>query len=948
MSNEKRFINTIENKKFNTVKNATRDYYIYGFSQKGNNANWKLLSQMLHEKWKDGAIIEKDSTETFENPFLELFRFHRPSASCTKALNVLMELDPGLQLVEGINSLPPGQKFNLDEYYKRLDVMVDAYLNNREERPYLARTLWYKQLINASELPEYYRWEKLRDSEMLLYTTTITDGKEDVVRSNNDSDADYLMKKHEAGKHRYKALEKIMNPLVELGFVSNMSDPYNIPKRDAFLADFEKFNLKDNFILRRKKKLLNLKKKGSNEKYYKKSPITMEWLVEDEFLPEDFTERFYEFLSFYESYGSLGEVGTLLKRRILAAPVTAEYHSSIKFKNHRLITPVYDVLLLDFLNSIEKGYYCVVHYKKEHEDKESSALIAPLEIRISAESGRKYIVFYDLINENINAMRLDFIEKIQMITADELFRCSESKKIKLTDSIYCKESEHIVLDDELEKNTLSNLEKAREMLKLIVGTEFPGYRVTDNFKKGIKKAVLELTEDESNVFSARYAEATQGKTIHLEMMKTKEFRPYVRKHCGTVKKVIYPENSFATKEHNHLTRTEYEYDFDDFDAMYNLYYGDGELDFSYKLTKSPKESQNSVQTVEAHEYEGHSSLFNQYYSVYTEIIADAILNVTQGGDAKDIDKYVDDRLKKLENGLDDSEVESIRESIRDQFDETYLLHPQYKLAKSKKQISYLYNFLPFGKLEIRWLLASLDNKYAAMFLTDAEMERIRNRIKEAAPFEAKPFCFDAINYYDQKKRLGDQKDIISNGKIIIDAIHVDRQIEITKSDGETERISPVCITYSDYSNTFTLVGVKAWGPSGDNSNAEKKWINVPLHEITSVEVVEDLVRDRCDSLGEEPLCSVTVEFGNQYMISDRILNEMSAFKKECVYMSKQNRFEMTIYYSGDDYLEIVERLLGYGCKIKILRGDARTIGEFHSRLIKQHRLKVEKTQGGNE
>ena len=92
----------------------------------------------------------------------------------------------------------------------------------------------------------------------------------------------------------------------------------------------------------------------------------------------------------------------------------------------------------------------------------------------------------------------------------------------------------------------------------------------------------------------------------------------------------------------------------------------------------------------------------------------------------------------------------------------------------------------------------------------------------------------------------------------------------------------------------------------------------------------------------EHQASLTIELSEEKNTPDRILYELSPWKKRCRYDRNQRVYTLTIYYQDNDWMELVTRLLGYGPVIRILDRDSNIYQEYQQRLKEQ--LEIEKTK----
>ena len=185
--------------------------------------------------------------------------------------------------------------------------------------------------------------------------------------------------------------------------------------------------------------------------------------------------------------------------------------------------------------------------------------------------------------------------------------------------------------------------------------------------------------------------------------------------------------------------------------------------------------------------------------------------------------------------------------------------------------------------------------------------------------------------------------------VILESINSQKSLSITYCDNHgkiiTGEFDPAVIEYSKRNNSF-----QGYFLVHGKSNKPVMIFNFPqIIEISAAGNGFDhaAAEKRYDRLIEKNTASVEFEFIDERNLADRILTELSPWKRECV--KDGDHYRIKLYYrkgTGNDMgeeLDIVIRLMSFGACLKFIDMSKDSIGQLiKERTDKQFELIYEK------
>lgn len=933
-------------------KNTIRDYYVYGFKSSKNEFSqsasavenrWKTLSKSLGDKWSfhnnDGRKYIELETSSFglENPVDDLYFYHNLQYF-GEYLTYLLILDSNSYLRNGIAALPIDCEA-LDQVKYGGKIMP---VQECDEVTYAIISNWQKQLENMEKKEPVYRI-----SRQLAIWTKIT-------RDKLGLDVD--------SKHRYKTLEYMVGKLYELGVVGDLRD--DTAKRNAWLkAEWEEYSIanknsadKEHHVTKR---YFNSKK--SRVHYWFKSTLTMRNLLKEadkEKNESDFRlmVSFKEMCDFFSQYYPLGTFGKLLSERCEGQFICD--NDIFRIKNNYIQKNLYSYNLIDLIIAIENEYFCLIKYTHGTNLRTSEILAIPLEIRISVINGREYVLYYDPEYLTIGSIRLEFIDKITIYT-----KITKGSKIVNThndkgNNVSKKEIKSLL--DKKSQEIKKKIIIAKEMLPYIWGVETPKNRVGKKWKKNLVEISLPIIYDEINERYIKNRINKEKRNISditsFEVFPTKEIRNWVRSFYMRLDvasdKTIGELNISKDVESMKKVYMGDKLIFKNFGAINEVDYILGHKEETAKITDYSEIKYEIIGKVLA---EPHDTLFNELFSNYAIVLADSVLESSDEKASVNIEKCLSNNIDKRLSYLSNSEKQITRDVLIQLLKNSELINKNRQTrfvmkGGSKKENGYLHSLLPLTKMECRWLITVLEDPLAHIFLTDEQINVLKDNVNNVQ-LNVNPINMECINYYDRYnlidrsniytsklKRYSDND--IKTVKTIYNAIREGKKILFMYTNGNEKsymvKCSPVYLEYSRRDDVFRLECV----------NADKKYIvkyNIPrISKIKNLEESFDIKysREMYEKIYKENILSIDIDFyEGEKNILDRLLTEFSIWKKTCRYDIEKNKYTMKLNYNISDEKEILIRLLGYGPYIKIRSSsDNYILSELQRRIDEQYKI----------
>lgn len=921
-------------------KNILRDYYVYGFknyNKMGTDRNDYLrIQNILGDNWilernKNTYVSLKEPKEIESNEFSTFYFFHNiPKTHSLKFdLNYIFDLNKNIKLNNGFTSLQIVPE--LDHLIEEVDDKGNDIDNMKKILQKAIYLNWKEEIKNNAKNDRVI----IRNTKQLELLTVKTNNKK------NDN-------KRNANNH--------LSNMYKLGLVNNLSydNPEELKKWinqqyiDRHYKDLPFPNLlklvimQDNCLTNQREEIKELKKSSLN--YWKINSINAKYLFDDIDLLS-----IYNMLDFYSQTIMFGEIGELLKQRIIKR-LGKELYSAFRFKNNYLLSTLNDYNLYDLYYAMENEYICYIKYthginKNVCVYDNGEYIIKPLEVRISTSNGREHIMCYDIINERILSLRLDFIDEI-IVYKDVLSKRNDKKNSNFI--IQIKNNIDSYRINQNYKNLSMGLiikrkdikdKKAKEKLKYVWGVNTNQMLISDK-NVSIGDRIVKFDEKNKNfnlLLQKRiYGFSKKKNIIKQKQLKNNEMIPWVRTLYGYVEDTDILDLNF------------------DVEAIYGLYCNGKNLEERKNKGKSNLNKNDKIDNQELlidtdcnnkfiiDKTELHGSIFNEYFSVFTTIMVDSLLEVNKQYKIQKkslteskvksiiINEIKNNKLLKDINyeGLDDIIFNELRYSellLRDSNGKHFT---RYDTSNCE---SYLWDILPLSKNEIRWLNTILNHPYTILFIDDNIRMKLLDKIKKSS---VKKFNLHFVNYYDQVKSSSIEQNSTVIKTLINIIIKEHKKIKISYMDGVKKEITccPVWIEYSKKYNNMQIRFRKVENKSLIDINKIKK--------ITILEDDYNLEEERNAVLTEikDNKKIILIQFFDEVGVPDRILNEFSPWNKTCTYDSSSTLYNLKLYYDDDEEMEIVEKLLGYGPYIKVVNDTGEVLEKIRELIVRQRNI----------
>ncbi|MGN0338586.1 MAG: hypothetical protein ACI4EE_13925 [Lachnospiraceae bacterium] len=901
----KHFDELIVTNKFDDIfRNIIREYYIYGFKHyaqigkaqvKQQEKHWEILKKVFGDKWefikrgKGSQAIRVIQLETesncTENPLDELYFFHNLS-SVVYYLDIILSMDENTIFFDVKWILGETPK----EESKKIDELFDS-CHDDQGNEYSVMDSWIKRLK---------KWKNIRRIDDISNQSCV------MMKSQLSELVGYI---------KPDALEKKIKELARLGILRN-----------------------------------HKQRKGERD-YWTLSPITMKKMIqigrneyrtmipdEKKFLEKiSFERRFLDMCEFFSQYYMLGEIGSIVRKRLQCID-NGQETNVFRFKHNYLQKSLYDYNLIDLLYAIEEEKYCWIQYTKALDAKYSEKCIFPLEVRLNVVNGREYILFYDIKNNSIGSLRIEFIDKIvtykSVETIEEVIYNLDSKEER--------ECLISIQEDVLKKKK----QTAKAMLPYIFGVEVSDCQVDDEWETRLKTYQFTVDYDEKEMFiksrldrknrSSECDEKNIG-IIHIKCFPTKELRQWIR--------------SFYSRIYDIQGADDINYQ-DDVKSIWDLYFDRKELETEYEEKPTDQENYQTKYNVIGTKQEcmNHEELFHEIFSNYSVVLANSVLACfsckSLGSpfirDTVSIEVALEEQVRKMFSYYTDEEVNEITSSLLDFITEKSQLiqSGRTKPRYLTRNTDYLYELLPITNIERRWLLSVFQDPLAQMFFPKEVLKPMYVYIQGEEPYMQKPFERKVVKYFNLRNpvtNIDGFSSCISEGlsysgkeisflRKVYKAMRVKAKVNIKYLNSAGKRrcrvSAPAWIEYSHMDGVFRVCDV--YRKKGQMCNGK---INVPriqslkCESESSYNLKEEQNRYIMNCERSIKTLHITFYWGKRNL-PDRILTELSLWKKKCIYDKKTGRFDMTLYYPEDDQKDILIRLMGYGSYIKIWSSDS--------------------------
>lgn len=914
---------------------------------KGDFIDYKKGQIDSKKENKHVECVTIDTRKIPDNPFFELYRHcienaSRDGESFSLTYALLMNFHLGKKLLRyDFTPLTTDQLEELDYCLKTLATNIEAETNRRGPS----------------------KWENLSISDKTKYAEKAI---ERFSREHDDLDDIYeyiLMnrKKIDYINDRF-VLDDDDNDFIEKNDLFRIMQHYNI-RIDSKQFGNKLANLVQLGIL--------VSKKIGQRLYYALSNVYIKDIIGAD---SDLLVRFSEMVSFFSQISTLGEIGCYLLDRLPDLTLCPIY-----YKHNYIKRALNDYNIIDLLHAIENSFWIDIEYRNASiVDLQYQKIVCfPIEIRESVTDGRQYLVFYHPKYRSVSALRIDFIDSIVILDKMEKYICSGCNKVayyekngspekkidpytkfcELPDDYCCPKchahKSTFVLED---THIRDDIKRAKKLVSYTWGTAFGDFQdgnVVSSFEPNRVRIVVCYNENEDFIKSR-----LQREIRHCEDPEEVDIEGYG--HClEFIAEVANPLEmlqwlrSYTTRivtiEINGKECHEF---VDEVIKTYEAYDPYAEKTPTKVLPEFNEVQSNKVQFLDNRDSsfkvinDMHSLLFNEIHSNPFSKTGRILHTVISHGD---VDK---EDLKKTYKNWFRFEAAKDRELQIENILKTFVTHITRKFKKPgdyfpsteeadisvftlKKgvRLDNIKDLIPLTALEVQWLHDILAHPLAKCFLTNNEIDEIREQLPNRNWFD-----INSVVLYDQflkSEALYEYNNYGDTAKTIMKAIRENRVLKI-KYKSQYGRVSdyicsPAYIEYSKRDNRIRVCAV---------SHKTVRTFNLDrIICVTPSDVSFDMaeMKNIIESYSKSSERALIIFFNEEKNVPDRILTEFSCFKKKCVKWGN-NRYRMTLYYNKEDKREILVRLLSYGSQIFVFDDTGDVRNELIDRL--EHQLEL--------
>ncbi len=703
------------------------------------------------------------------------------------------------------------------------------------------------------------------------------------------------------------------------------------------------------FLNEENKALLNYCKKleqtGILKKASRKKPV--QWKLNDITLSKIIdccgseTSNFIMALDFFSRYYILGEFGTYILSR---------YHfnqkSIFRFKHEYFSQALNDYVLIDLLHAIKNKIWCKIKKSNITNSKERSFLCFPLEIRSSQVTGRQYLSLYEPFRRSYYNIRLEFIEEVTFV-----------KDIKY-------KSEDINLKNEYIKQDIKNAIEAISCSWGVSTTkEQTGNAVSPVRRYKVSLTINYIPGKEYFILNRIKHERRNGKIkvyknkikLTFSVTDTLEMRPWVRTlysrisdysgiDCagfklpddvsllyekksampvGSPSRIIWeiPDGaeytSYECTESSHL-----------FNAVFGLYYGiwSDTLSMLYSQ-KADRSVENCISETQLNE------IINEVFRRREKETGRSTIDLMTNGSADDL-QYGIIGCSFLNEGYSRPEYDKKmwKKKLSDSDRKSEFKKYYYQKYKAKTDTDLMYDVIPLTTWELKWLKSVLNDSKMELFIS----EQLKAKIEDIIPDDIEKININDVKYYD--RYYSDDSDLELKPEIfrtLIQAVSENKSVDIhynTKSGNMRKgTYNPLTIEFSKRDNVFRLFSQSVKNGKICVMNCER----IISCSISGKHFDAEQAQNSLEKFNSKNQCSVVLEFKNVRNIPDRILSELSPWKKTCQYNKETGIYTLTVYYHKHDEIDLVIRIMSYGAGVRVTDKEHFIYKEIMRRLETQ-------------
>lgn len=975
-----------------SFRNALRDYYSYGFQGRSSceakslgtrAADWERLNGILKDylEWSTDCpegtekrirYATADSQSALSNPFHRVYRFCRfNDRDPLVFFNVIFALSGDVELSGGEEAA----------IWERLGIDLEEQAGRRKRCQYLDFFIQHEgkeihltekkqALILETETGDSVKVLK-RDGDFLkrlyrywsfIHTHTGTVCRQGSLMGSRNGvkerlalpksslpDMEMAQKLVEAGGSvkAYKesiylpdTIEYLEQQLSDLeedrkaheGLTASQLQCFYPGKQALFTGDTNGLNQK----LQEWERLGILKKAAKEgealpEVRWKLSSLTLGKLLDTlEKAYPGFEEKFYGALDFFARYQVLGACGSFLMDRM---SLSLNLKPAFRFQQDYFMQALNDFNQIDLLDALEKDQWCRIKYRHGTQNFCVELLCRPLELRIGLTTGREYLVYYEPFQRSYTSLRLEFIEEVTCFEEEELL------------PLFSQSREEI--DQEL-KNARKNMscswgiattesQQDNAVSELFPGTVCLRIAGDSQEKEGIRERLLGEARGDGRV-----TEEEEGDLVfQAQISSPKEMRPWLRSFYSSIVSCsgMDTEGFFWKEDVKKCRRALDEELFREEAGEPNTWTLSEEKKEQLKESKKGKKAQ------------AHEALFHEIYSIYYYIMAEILMGCSSSLKSAGLSRpELQEIIKKVQGWYDGKKgiwtdtlsAEAVWRLLdtgafgKREKNQASALHSKYVCRPEQ----YFYrDILPLTKLEIRWLKTMLSSPKLACFLTEEEIGQMKKLLEEEAP-DIAPLPMEKIVFYDRYRIPPEQQERkmpYLGG--LLEGIYEEKLIKLSWREPSgirrQETLRPVLLEFSKKYDRFRICLQSA------KEDGQLCWLD-PF-QIEEVKVTEEDFKlgealELYESCRKEKERSVELEFYDVRNLADRLLTELSPWKKYCSYSQRDDRYRLKLCYPEMDEAELTARLMGFGADIRIRDREHSISREIRRRLDRQLEL----------
>ncbi len=662
------------------------------------------------------------------------------------------------------------------------------------------------------------------------------------------------------------------------------------------------------------------KKGGPGERRWKLNRLTMRDLLEagkeaDRFFPEHFRYA----LDFFSRSLPLGEAGIFLLDR-----TGEEYASPFRFSHAYFMQSLEDVNLIDLLAAADARQWILVSYHHAVKNFTSQLLGFPLQARISGVNGRQHLMIYEPIHRSCTALRLEFMDEIRLVDFGEGCRVLGRDEAEIrTEIARCRR----MLDYAwgVSTSTLQTENAARDCapqpvhLRIEWDPETEGY-IRRRMERESRQGRVTISEDGWIDFDADIADPV-------------EMRPWIRSFYGRLL-----EGAQRTESDTSWVRE----DLDQFRTWIKAGKPPAGPASSHGVWTLPQDVLEKLSG--APKARNHEQIFNPCFSIYFYIMADVLTRLC-GGEKEDysradIKNVIDEILGRyyLQIGAETDDLVSaeildmlLSRDFARESDEGRLV----MRYRCRRDLRLYRDLIPLTNVELSWLKMMLKEPDIRLFLSDREIEGIEklltDRGRPCRPIDRSfLYCYDRFTV-----RREERKKEAAALPVLLDAIRYGRTVHLTYYTARGKKIwgdyRPAVIGYSCRTGRLQVYLRSCHSGRFQTFNLS----GLQEAALTRDRYKEDALLSEMEDWRQAQMTSVHLCFSGAGNMADRILTELSPWRKYCSHDKEQDLYELVLYYSIQDETEILIRLMGYGGRVLIMDRNHGLGREMQARLEKQ-------------